>query len=58
MSPTIPQVYHQALNQIVDDRPIIYLYHPPLIEAMNAKLTGYTFHIDGILRMQNVRWTE
>jgi len=52
------EIYHQALNQIVDDRPVIYLYHPPLIEAMNAKLTGYTFHIDGILRMQNVRWAE
>ena len=52
------EIYHQAINQIVDDRPVIYLYHPPLIEAMNAKLTGYTFHIDGILRMQNVRWAE
>src|SRR5215470_12772211 len=33
------EFYHQAIDKIVDDRPIIYLYHPPLIQAMTAKLT-------------------
>jgi peptide/nickel transport system substrate-binding protein len=42
---------------IVDDRPIIYLYHPPLIMGMTAKLNGYVFHPDGLIRLQNVEYT-
>ncbi len=46
--------YHHALQIIADDRPIIYLYHPPLIMAMNAKLNGFLFNPDGLIRLQNV----
>jgi peptide/nickel transport system substrate-binding protein len=49
-------LYHQAIDKIVDDRPIIYLYHPPLIQAMTAKLTGFTFHTDGLIRLQDVSY--
>jgi peptide/nickel transport system substrate-binding protein len=48
------KLYHQAIDKIVDDRPIIYLYHPPLIQAMTAKLNGYGFHTDGLIRLQDV----
>jgi peptide/nickel transport system substrate-binding protein len=48
------QLYHQAIAEIVDDRPIIYLYHPPLIMAMTAKLNGFVFHPDGLIRLQDV----
>ena len=50
------KLYHQAINQIVDDRPIIYLYHPPLIMAMTAKLNGFGFHPDGLIRLQDVSY--
>ncbi len=50
------QIYHDAITRIVDDRPIIYLYHPPLIMGMTAKLTGYVFHTDGLIRLQDVAY--
>jgi len=50
-------LYHQAIDKIVDDRPIIYLYHPPLIQAMTAKLTGFGFHTDGLIRLQDVQYS-
>jgi peptide/nickel transport system substrate-binding protein len=50
------ELYHQAITRIVDDRPIIYLYHPPLIMGMVAKLNGYVFHPDGLIRLQNVAY--
>ena len=50
------KLYHQAIDQIVDDRPIIYLYHPPLIMAMTARLKGFGFHPDGLIRLQDVSY--
>jgi peptide/nickel transport system substrate-binding protein len=51
------RLYHQAIAKIVDDRPIIYLYHPPLIMAMTAKLNGFGFHTDGLIRLQDVGYS-
>ena len=51
-----PETLSQAIDKIVDDRPIIYLYHPPLIMAMTAKLTGFAFHPDGLIRLQDVSY--
>ncbi|HXP77873.1 MAG TPA: ABC transporter substrate-binding protein [Stellaceae bacterium] len=51
-------LYHQAIDKIVDDRPIIYLYHPPLIMVMTAKLNGYGFHTDGLIRLQDVSYSQ
>ncbi len=51
-----PAIYHQAIARIVDDRPIIYLYHPPLIQAMTARLSGYVFHPDGLIRLRDVAY--
>jgi peptide/nickel transport system substrate-binding protein len=48
------QIYHDAITRIVDDRAIIYLYHPPLIMGMTAKLNGFVFHPDGLIRLQDV----
>ena len=50
------KLYHQAIDKIVDDRPIIYFYHPPLIQAMTAKLNGFVFHPDGLIRLQDVAY--
>jgi len=50
------KLYHEAITKIVDDRPIIYLYHPPLVMAMTAKLNGYVFHTDGLIRLQDVSY--
>jgi peptide/nickel transport system substrate-binding protein len=52
------QLYHEAIAKIVDDRPIIYLYHPPLIMGMTAQLNGYVFHSDGLIRLQNVGYAQ
>ena len=46
--------YHAALRVIVDDRPIIYLYHPPLIMGMTARLDGFGYHPDGLIRLRDV----
>jgi peptide/nickel transport system substrate-binding protein len=46
--------YHRALRVIADERPIIYLYHPPLIFGMTAKLRGFVFNSDGLIRLQDV----
>lgn len=48
--------YHRALATIVDDRPIVYLYHPPLIMAMTSRLTGFGFHTDGLIRLRDVAY--
>ncbi len=50
--------YQRALTIIADDRPIIYLYHPPLIMAMTAKLQGFVFHPDGLIRLRDVAYTR
>ena len=50
------KLYHEAIDQIVDDRPIIYLYHPPLIQVGTAKLKGYGFQPDGLMRLQDVSY--
>jgi peptide/nickel transport system substrate-binding protein len=52
------ELYHQAIAKIVDERPIIYLYHPPLIMAMSAKVKGYVFHTDGLIRLQDVSYAQ
>jgi peptide/nickel transport system substrate-binding protein len=46
--------YHRALRTIVDEHPIIYLYHPPLIFGLSAKVKGYVFNTDGLIRLQDV----
>lgn len=48
--------YHRALRTIADERPIIYFYHPPLIFGMTAKLRGYVFNTDGLIRLQDVSY--
>jgi peptide/nickel transport system substrate-binding protein len=48
--------YHKALGIIADDRPILYLYHPPLIMGMTAKLQGYVFHTDGLIRLRDLSY--
>ena len=46
--------YHAAFRVIADERPIIYLYHPPLIMALTRRLNGVTYHPDGLMRLRDV----
>ncbi len=47
--------YHAAFRTILGANPIIYLYYPPLIVATTAKLVGFTYHPDGLMRLRDVR---
>ena len=48
--------YRRAIITIVDQRPIIYLYHPPLIMGMTARLNGFAYHPDGLIRLRDVAY--
>ena len=50
------ELYQRAISTILDDRPIIYLYHPPLIMGMTARLNGFVYHPDGLIRLRNVAY--
>ncbi len=50
------ELYQSAITTIVDDRPIIYLYHPPLIMGMTARLNGFVYHPDGLIRLRDVAY--
>jgi peptide/nickel transport system substrate-binding protein len=51
-------LYQRALTTIADDRPILYLYHPPLIMGMTAKLDGFGYHPDGLIRLRDVSFAR
>ncbi|TMV86873.1 ABC transporter substrate-binding protein [Thioclava sp. BHET1] len=46
--------YDAAQAILLKDLPIIYLYHPVWIWAMNAKLKGFVPYPDGMIRLANV----
>ncbi|KFE34927.1 ABC transporter substrate-binding protein [Thioclava atlantica] len=46
--------YDAAQAILMDELPIIYLYHPVWLWAYSAKLKGYTPYADGMIRLQNV----
>lgn len=48
------QSYQAAQKILLDDLPILYLYHPVWIWASSAKLEGFTPYADGMIRLQNV----
>lgn len=50
------ELYRRAITTILDDRPIIYLYHPPLIMGMTARLNGFVYHPDGLIRLRDVAY--
>jgi len=46
--------YAKVADHILADRPLIYLWHPTLLFAMNAKLAGFTPYPDGLVRPQGL----
>ena len=47
--------YRKVAEHTLQDRPIIYLYHPKLLWALSTKLAGFTPYPDGLIRPQGLR---
>jgi peptide/nickel transport system substrate-binding protein len=47
--------YRKVAEQILQDLPIIYLYHPKWLYAASARLSGFTPYPDGVIRPQGLR---
>jgi peptide/nickel transport system substrate-binding protein len=47
--------YHIAAEHILQDLPIIYLYHYKWLYASAARLSGFTPYPDGVIRPQGLR---
>jgi peptide/nickel transport system substrate-binding protein len=47
--------YRNVAEQILQDLPIIYLYHPKWLYAASARLSGFTPYPDGVIRPQGLR---
>jgi peptide/nickel transport system substrate-binding protein len=47
--------YRKVAGQILQDRPLFYLYHPKLLYAATTKLSGFTPYPDGLIRPQGLR---
>lgn len=50
--------YDAAREILNEEMPIIYLYHPSWIWAMNANIEGFTAYPDGMIRLEGVRSTQ
>jgi peptide/nickel transport system substrate-binding protein len=47
--------YAKAAEHILADRPIIYLWHPKWLYAMNPKLAGFTPYPTGMIHLKGMR---
>jgi len=47
--------YRIAAEHVLQDLPIIYLYHPKWLYAHTARLSGFTPYPDGVIRPQGLR---
>jgi len=47
--------YTKVAEQVLADRPIIYLWHLKLLYASSKKLAGFVPHPDGLIRPQGLR---
>ncbi|MBL6430418.1 MAG: ABC transporter substrate-binding protein, partial [Alphaproteobacteria bacterium] len=48
--------YDEARDILINELPIIYLYHPTWIWALSGKLEGFTAYPDGMIRLENVKF--
>src|SRR5262249_1832246 len=46
--------YAKAAARIIEDRPLIYLYHNKWLWAMSAKVKGFTPYPDALIRPQDL----
>ena len=49
-------LYAEATRLLLDDRPMIYLYHQNWLYGLSAKLTGFTPVPDGLIRLRDTRF--
>jgi peptide/nickel transport system substrate-binding protein len=49
-------LYAEATKLLLDDRPMIYLYHQNWLYGLSAKLTGFTPVPDGLIRLRDVKF--
>jgi len=47
--------YRIAAEHVLQDLPIIYLYHPKWLYAHTTRLSGFTPYPDGVIRPQGLR---
>jgi peptide/nickel transport system substrate-binding protein len=47
--------YRKVAEHTLHDLPLTYLYHPKLLYAANARLTGFTPYPDGLIRPQGLQ---
>ncbi|MDE3122375.1 MAG: ABC transporter substrate-binding protein [Paracoccaceae bacterium] len=55
---TRKKAYDAAQKILLDELPIIYLYHPVWLWAYSSKLTGFKPYADGMIRLQDVSMTK
>ena len=48
-------IYEKLTKLVLDDEPIIYLYHPKLLIAHTTKLEGYRQMPDGLVRVVGLK---
>jgi peptide/nickel transport system substrate-binding protein len=48
--------YDAARDILIQDMPIIYLYHQTWIWALSDKMEGFTAYPDGMIRLENVKF--
>ncbi|HUF87670.1 MAG TPA: ABC transporter substrate-binding protein [Thermohalobaculum sp.] len=50
------EAYDASRDILAEDLPIIYLYHPTWIWALDAKIEGFVPYPDGMIRLENVKF--
>lgn len=50
--------YDTARAILIDEAPLVYLYHQSWITALDARLTGYAAYPDGMIRLEGVSLSE
>jgi peptide/nickel transport system substrate-binding protein len=50
--------YDIARDVLIDDAPLVYLYHESWITALDAGIEGYTAYPDGMIRLEGVTLSE
>jgi peptide/nickel transport system substrate-binding protein len=50
--------YDIARDVLIDDAPLVYLYHESWITALDAGIDGYTAYPDGMIRLEGVTLSE
>lgn len=55
---TRKQSYDAARAILNEAQPIVYLYHPKWLWALNSSIKGFTPYPDGMIRLEGVTWEE